>query len=86
MVDSLVVDIEVLGRPSFMPLFVVLQPGLTLDAPLTGLVPREGGWHVVRGFFGKALAPAFSERCASSTQSASALPSAMIEAIKKCSG
>jgi len=33
---------------------------LTLDAPLTGLVPREGGWHVVRGFFGKALAPAFS--------------------------
>jgi acetoacetyl-CoA synthetase len=32
--DSLVVDIEYLGRPSFMPLFVVLRPGLTLDAAL----------------------------------------------------
>jgi acetoacetyl-CoA synthetase len=29
--DSLVVDLEYLGRPSFMPLFVVLQPGLALD-------------------------------------------------------
>ena len=29
--DSLVVDIEVLGRPSFMPLFVVLRPGVVLD-------------------------------------------------------
>ncbi len=33
-VDSLVVDIEVLGRPPFMPLFVVLRPGVTLDAAL----------------------------------------------------
>ena len=32
--DSLVVDIEVLGRPSFMPLFVVLRPGLLLDDAL----------------------------------------------------
>jgi acetoacetyl-CoA synthetase len=32
--DSLVVDLEYLGRPSFMPLFVVLQPGATLDASL----------------------------------------------------
>ncbi|MDB5857614.1 MAG: acetoacetate--CoA ligase [Ramlibacter sp.] len=32
--DSLVVDIEYLGRPSFMPLFVVLRPGVTLDAAL----------------------------------------------------
>jgi acetoacetyl-CoA synthetase len=32
--DSLVVDLEYLGRPSFMPLFVVLQPGLELDATL----------------------------------------------------
>jgi len=32
--DSLVVDIEVLGRPSYMPLFVVLRPGLTLDDAL----------------------------------------------------
>jgi acetoacetyl-CoA synthetase len=32
--DSLVVDLEVLGRPSFMPLFVVLRPGVTLDQEL----------------------------------------------------
>ncbi len=32
--DSLVVDLEYLGRPSFMPLFVVLQPGLVLDEAL----------------------------------------------------
>jgi acetoacetyl-CoA synthetase len=29
--DSLVVDLEYLGRESFMPLFVVLRPGLALD-------------------------------------------------------
>jgi acetoacetyl-CoA synthetase len=33
-IDSLVVDLEYLGRESFMPLFVVLRPGLTLDEPL----------------------------------------------------
>ena len=32
--DSLVVDLEYLGRPSFMPLFVVLREGLALDEPL----------------------------------------------------
>jgi acetoacetyl-CoA synthetase len=32
--DSLVVDLEYLGRESYMPLFVVLQPGHTLDATL----------------------------------------------------
>ncbi|KOC20016.1 acetoacetyl-CoA synthetase [Comamonas testosteroni] len=32
--DSLVVDLEYLGRPSFMPLFVVLQPGFELDDAL----------------------------------------------------
>lgn len=32
--DSLVVDLEYLGRESYMPLFVVLQPGLTLDDAL----------------------------------------------------
>jgi acetoacetyl-CoA synthetase len=32
--DSLVVDLEYLGRDSYMPLFVVLRPGLTLDATL----------------------------------------------------
>lgn len=29
--DSLVIDLEFLGRPSFMPLFVVLRDGLVLD-------------------------------------------------------
>ena len=29
--DSLVVDLEYLGRPSFMPLFVVLQPGFAFE-------------------------------------------------------
>ncbi len=32
--DSLVVDLEYLGRESYMPLFVVLRDGLTLDAAL----------------------------------------------------
>jgi acetoacetyl-CoA synthetase len=33
-VDSLVVDLEYLGRESYMPLFVVLREGLALDAAL----------------------------------------------------
>ena len=33
--DSLVVDLEYLGRESWMPLFVVLRDGATLDAALT---------------------------------------------------
>ena len=33
--DSIVVDLEFLGRESYMPLFVVLREGLTLDAALT---------------------------------------------------
>jgi acetoacetyl-CoA synthetase len=32
--DSLVVDLEYLGRESYMPLFVVLRPGIALDAAL----------------------------------------------------
>ena len=32
--DSLVVDLEYLGRESYMPLFVALRPGLTLDDAL----------------------------------------------------
>jgi acetoacetyl-CoA synthetase len=32
--DSLVVDLEYLGRNSYMPLFVVLRPGVELDAPM----------------------------------------------------
>jgi acetoacetyl-CoA synthetase len=33
-IDSMVVDLEYLGRESYMPLFVVLRAGLTLDAAL----------------------------------------------------
>ena len=33
--DSLVVDLEYLGRESYMPLFVVLRDGIALDAALT---------------------------------------------------
>jgi len=33
-VDSMVVDLEYLGRESYMPLFVVLRAGLTLDEAL----------------------------------------------------
>jgi acetoacetyl-CoA synthetase len=32
--DSMVVDLEYLGRESYMPLFVVLRPGVSLDAAL----------------------------------------------------
>jgi len=32
--DSLVVDLEYLGRPSYMPLFVVTRPGVALDDAL----------------------------------------------------
>jgi len=40
-IDSLVVDIEYLGRPSFMPLFVVLRDGLVLDEPLSEVLRRR---------------------------------------------
>ena len=33
-IDSLVVDLEYLGRESYMPLFVVLRPGVALDDTL----------------------------------------------------
>jgi acetoacetyl-CoA synthetase len=36
--DSLVVDLEYLGRESFMPLFVVLRDGLALDAAMTARI------------------------------------------------
>ena len=39
--DSLVVDLEYLGRPSFMPLFVVLEPGCQLDGALKGRIVDE---------------------------------------------
>jgi acetoacetyl-CoA synthetase len=39
--DSLVVDLEYLGRPSHLPLFVVLQPGCELDAALKARIVHE---------------------------------------------
>ncbi len=36
--DSLVVDLEYLGRESYMPLFVVLREGLLLDAALSAAI------------------------------------------------
>jgi acetoacetyl-CoA synthetase len=39
--DSLVVDLEFLGWPSFMPLFVVLKPGCVLDAALKTCIANE---------------------------------------------
>ncbi|MBA2960612.1 MULTISPECIES: acetoacetate--CoA ligase [Ramlibacter] len=36
--DSMVVDLEYLGRESWMPLFVVLRPGVALDAALRGRI------------------------------------------------
>ena len=36
--DSMVVDLEYLGRESWMPLFVVLRPGLALDDALLGRI------------------------------------------------
>ncbi|EWS64133.1 Acetyl-coenzyme A synthetase [Hydrogenophaga sp. T4] len=36
--DSMVVDLEYLGRESYMPLFVVLRPGLTLDDTMTAKI------------------------------------------------
>jgi acetoacetyl-CoA synthetase len=38
--DSLVVDLEYLGRESYMPLFVVLREGLVLDEALTARLKR----------------------------------------------
>jgi len=39
-VDSLVVDLEYLGRPSYMPLFVLLQPGKELAPQLSERLRR----------------------------------------------
>jgi acetoacetyl-CoA synthetase len=46
--DSLVVDLEYLGRDSWMPLFVVLRDGLTLDAALEAAARRHQGGAVGR--------------------------------------
>jgi len=39
--DSLVVDLEVLGHASYMPLFVVLRPGVALDEALKGRIKQQ---------------------------------------------
>jgi acetoacetyl-CoA synthetase len=39
--DSLVIDLEYLGRPSFMPLFVVLAPNLVLDEALKARIAQQ---------------------------------------------
>jgi acetoacetyl-CoA synthetase len=39
--DALVVDLEFLGRESFMPLFVVLKPGFTLDDVLKAKIAQQ---------------------------------------------
>jgi acetoacetyl-CoA synthetase len=39
--DSLVVDLEYLGRESYMPLFVVLKPGHVLDSALKERIAKE---------------------------------------------
>jgi acetoacetyl-CoA synthetase len=39
--DSLVVDLEYLGRESYMPLFVVLKEGFTLDEPLKARIAQQ---------------------------------------------
>ncbi len=39
--DSMVVDLEYLGRESWMPLFVVLRDGLVLDAGLAGRIKAD---------------------------------------------
>lgn len=43
--DSLVVDLEYLGRESYMPLFVVLQPGLTLTDALKARIAAQIRTH-----------------------------------------
>jgi acetoacetyl-CoA synthetase len=39
--DSLVVDLEYLGKPSYMPLFVVLNAGFELDESLKASIVQQ---------------------------------------------
>uniref|UniRef100_C5D2Q9 Acetoacetyl-CoA synthase n=1 Tax=Geobacillus sp. (strain WCH70) TaxID=471223 RepID=C5D2Q9_GEOSW len=39
--ESLIIDLELMGRKSFMPLFVVLQPGASLDEELKEKIKNE---------------------------------------------
>lgn len=47
-IDSLVVDLEFLGRDSYMPLFVVLKPGATLDEDLIEAIRQRIGERLSR--------------------------------------
>ena len=40
-VDSLVIDVEAIGRDSYMPLFVVLRAGAELDEPLVARIKQK---------------------------------------------
>ncbi|WP_432199284.1 acetoacetate--CoA ligase [Anoxybacillus gonensis] len=53
--DSLVIDLEVMGRKSFMPLFVVLQPGVELDDALKQQVKEAIKAHVSPRFIPDAI-------------------------------
>ena len=60
--DSLVVDLEYLGRESYMPLFVVLREGVTLDDALTrrlkdAIKAALSARHVPNEIFQVALLP-----------------------------
>ena len=60
--DSIVVDLEYLGRESYMPLFVVLRDGLVLDAVLTrqvkdGIKTALSARHVPNDIFQVAAVP-----------------------------
>ena len=60
--DSIVVDLEYLGRESYMPLFVVLREGRVLDAALTrrikdGIKAALSARHVPNDIFQVAAVP-----------------------------
>ena len=60
--DSLVVDLEYLGRESWMPLFVVLREGRVLDEPLVARIKAEirkalSARHVPNDIFAIASVP-----------------------------
>jgi acyl-coenzyme A synthetase/AMP-(fatty) acid ligase len=60
-VDSLVVDLEYLGRDSYMPLFVVLREGLVLDEGVLMEIVRPGtGDPVPDGEVGEVVVTTFN--------------------------
>jgi acetoacetyl-CoA synthetase len=53
--DSMVVDLEYLGRESYMPLFVVLRDGIALDAAMEQKINRAIEAGVSRRFLPNAI-------------------------------